>query len=128
MTIPLFCPDTRLRNSYANATVQILGYLITKEIDSFGRTLVNRAVRCVIKQPTEALITDVCDGKRLRFEPLNLFCAQAAIALENARLNQQAQTEKTSWGKLVVHENNNSVGLQAVNLQPALKEVFHVHS
>lgn len=122
-------------DSYANATIQILGYLITKEIDFEGRILVYRSVRyadkfpIAIKQSREAFTRNLD-------EILNLPCAQAA-SLENAGLYQQkrsqlVQSEKMSvLGDLaaeVADKINNPVGLNAVNLQPAAYEVFHVRS
>ena len=65
-----------------------------------------------------------------------MLCPYRLVYLPENRCNQQtqlqlAQTEKMSRGKLVAgvaQENNHSVGLNAVNLQPSLNEVFHVHS
>ncbi|MBN3897157.1 MAG: hypothetical protein HWQ41_18335 [Nostoc sp. NOS(2021)] len=173
MTIPLFSGDAgrsvlirRVTHSYAKETVQILSYLITKEIYFEGRILVYRAVRyadqfpVAIKQSREAFIRN--------FDKiLNLLGAEAA-SLENAGLYQQArsqliQSEKMSvlgdlaaevadkitavfiylnhiycrgtamlcpYGMVYLPGNscNNSVSSNAVNLQPALDEVFHVRS
>ncbi|MGM3308331.1 hypothetical protein ACSQ6I_20530 [Anabaena sp. WFMT] len=100
------------------------------------RSMVNQAVHyaeqfpVAIKQSTKALTIHICDGQSLRLEILNLVCTQAAIFLENAQL-QLRQSEKMSLRNLVVgvtHENHSPVGLNTVNLQTVLNEVFHVHS
>ena len=131
MAIPLFSGDATRTDSYVDASVQISGYHITEEIYSGGRILVYPdQFAVVIKQSTEASRRDVCDGQSLRIEILKLLCAEAAISLENARL-QLLQSQKMSRLNLVVgvaHEINNSVGLIAGNLQLALDEVFDVHS
>ncbi|MEH2420730.1 MAG: hypothetical protein V7K48_07215 [Nostoc sp.] len=125
MKILLFCKDAgrsllirRGADKQANATVQILGYLITKEIYLEGCTLVYRAVRYVdqfavtIKQSREAFISNFV-------EILNLLCAQAA-SLENAGFYQQARSQLVQNEKMSVLGNlaaeaadkiNNLVGL-----------------
>ncbi|MEH1936453.1 MAG: hypothetical protein V7L14_22680 [Nostoc sp.] len=105
MTIPLFSGDAgrsvlirRVTHSYAKETVQILSYLITKEIYFEGRILVYRAVRyadqfpVAIKQSREAFIRN--------FDKiLNLLGAEAA-SLENAGLYQQARSQMSFLGDL----------------------------
>ena len=142
MTIPLFFGDARRSllirrgtDKQANATVQIFGYLISKEIDFEGRTLTYQAVRYInrfsvaIKQSRKVFTRNFN-------EILNLLCPQAA-SLKNPGLYQQARSLLVKTEKMSVLENlgtevadkiNNPVGLNAFNLQPAAYEVFHVHS
>lgn len=109
MTIPFFSRDagrSLVIRKVTDATLQILGYLITKEIYFECRTLVYQAVHYVEQFPVP--IEQSQEGFTL-----NLVCAQAA-SLENVRLDQQARSHV--------------LGLNVVNLQLLLHEVFHVHS
>ena len=147
MAIPLFSRDARRTDSYAEATIQIFGYQITKEVDwavgDADKFLV------VIKQSTEA-----CSGDRS--EILNLqtkiFLAiknfLRAVADETNRPLAKIFLQEGGKGKRLkvkgffltplpfppypfphfCKKSNNLVSFLAVKLQPALNEVFHVRS
>ncbi|AFZ25996.1 hypothetical protein Cylst_3883 [Cylindrospermum stagnale PCC 7417] len=116
MIISIFSRDAR----------RIDSYLIIEEFYSESRTLVYLAVSYAdqlpvdIQQSTQAFIRDVCNGQSLGVEILNLFCTQAA-SLENTKLDQQIRLQG-------MQKINQPIGLNAVNLLPALDEVFHVRS
>jgi hypothetical protein len=74
------------RGSDTNTTVEIFDYLITAAIDSLGRIF-------AIKQFKKALTSDICDGKSLSVEIINLICTQSSISLEKAQLDQQTQLQ-----------------------------------
>ncbi|BAY22573.1 hypothetical protein NIES2100_23360 [Calothrix sp. NIES-2100] len=104
MVIPLFSRDARRTDSYAETTVQIFGYQITKEV----YRLVGDADQflVVIKQFTEA-----CSGDRS--EILNLH-TEILFAIKNFLAGV--------WNAIALASRS------AVKLQPALDEVFHVRN
>ncbi|OUL28741.1 hypothetical protein [Nostoc sp. 106C] len=116
MRIPLFSRDARRTDSYAEATVQICDYQITEEVDR--AVCDSHQFLFVIKQSTEAFSSD-------------------RISLKNAQIDQQIRPQRVQTKIIfllknlvtgVANETNNSIILDAVNLQPALDEVFHVRS
>ncbi|OUL37235.1 hypothetical protein BV372_03150 [Nostoc sp. T09] len=115
MTIPLFSRDARRTDSYAEATVQISDYQITKEVD--WAVCNSHQFLFVITQSTEAFNSD-------------------RMSLKNAQIDQKIRQQQVQTKIMFALENlvvgvadatNNSISLNPV-MQPALDEVFHVRS